>query len=82
MYDCTNTRGMKYRTGTSTYCLPACMQGGRQEADIPNASRTNIERIPNVYREKMRAPVSTCSAVQYSTHTEAPPSSTLHVLKN
>ena len=20
-YDCTNTRGMKYRTGTSTYCL-------------------------------------------------------------
>ena len=67
----TNTRGMKYRTGTSTYCLPACMQGGRQEGRHPerisNESQTNNEKIPNAYRLKMRAPVSTCSAVQYRT---------------
>ena len=71
MYEYSWTRGMKYRTGTSTYCLPACMQGGRQEGRHPerfsNESRTNPERIPNAPRPTMRAPVSTCSAVQYRT---------------
>ena len=73
----TRTRGMKYRTGTSTYCLPACREAGRK-AGIPNAYRTHTELITNAYRThrehipkasrpKMRAPVSTCSAVQYRT---------------
>ena len=58
------------------YLLPACMHAGRQAGR--QASRTNLERIPNAYRKfreripnasrpKMRAPVSTCSAVQYRT---------------
>ena len=62
---------MKYRTGTSTYCLPACMQGGRQEGRHPERIsyefHSNLERIPNAPRPTMRAPVSTCSAVQYRT---------------
>ena len=58
------------------YLLPACMQGGRQAGmqasrtnpeRISNESQTNPERIPNAPRPTMRAPVSTCSAVQYRT---------------
>ena len=71
---------MKYRTGTSTYCLPACMQGGRQEGRHPerisNEYRTYRERISNASRPKMRAPVSTCSAVPYSTVRPTPGTST------
>ena len=46
------------------------MHAGRQagrKAGIPNEYRTNSKRIPNASRPKMRAPVSTCSAVQYRT---------------
>ena len=47
------------------------MQGGRQEGRHPerisNESQTNTEQISNAPRPTMRAPVSTCSAVQYRT---------------
>ena len=47
------------------------MQGGRQEGRHPerisNEYETNFEHIPNAPRPTMRAPVSTCSAVQYRT---------------
>ena len=49
-----------------TACLHACREAGRK-AGIPNEFQTNSKRIPNAPRPTMRAPVSTCSAVQYRT---------------
>ena len=59
---------VQYRT---TYPHAGRPSGGRQEGRHPerisNESQTNLERITNESRPTMRAPVCTCSAVQYRT---------------
>ena len=60
-YDCTNTRGMKYRTGTSTYCLPC-----RPALPYPALPWPTCPNLPESYNLPLPTlPCPTCPSLPH-----------------